>query len=41
METTVHPDDLANTTNEIQLALNGEKPFNTDFKLLKPMAPLP
>ena len=31
---TVHPDDLANTTNEIQ-ALNGEKPFNTDFRIIK------
>ena len=31
---TVHPDDLEATERELQLAIEGEKPFNTEFRII-------
>ncbi|HIJ38183.1 MAG TPA: PAS domain S-box protein, partial [Rhodospirillaceae bacterium] len=32
----VHPDDLGRVESEIQLALRGTKPYNTEFRILRP-----
>ena len=33
---TVHPEDIAPTEHELEKALNGEKPFNTEFRIVTP-----
>jgi PAS domain S-box-containing protein len=32
----IHPDDLELTNNEIQLAITGEKEFDTEFRIVRP-----